>query len=74
MPNGFYHLIITQAFTDGTQVVLNRGVYVGPYSQATRVQMVVEPNLIHSEGTVQISAVVRKETPCRAPGPSGFTP
>jgi hypothetical protein len=58
MPNGFYHLVLTPTFTDGTQVALNRGVYVDPYSQTARVQMLVEPNFIHSEGTVQISAVV----------------
>jgi hypothetical protein len=58
VPNGFYHLILTQTFTDGTQIVLNRGVYVDPYSQATEAQMLVGPNVVHPGATVEVSGQV----------------
>jgi hypothetical protein len=56
VPNGFYHLVITQALTDGTQIALNRAVYVSPYSQKAQLQLVAYPNLVTSNGAVQITA------------------
>jgi flagellar hook assembly protein FlgD len=58
VPNGFYHLVITQALTDGTQIALNRGVYVNPYSQKAQIQLVAYPNLVTSNATVQITAML----------------
>jgi len=58
VPNGFYHLVFTQAMTDGSFTVLNRGVYVNPYSQRALVQLTAYPNLLYSAGTVQVTASV----------------
>lgn len=56
--NGFYHLTLTQAFTDGAQVVLNQAVFVDPYALTARVAMTVAPNLVYSGGSVQMAAQV----------------
>ena len=58
VPNSFYHMVITQALTDGTSIALNRGVYVDPYTQTAQVQLSAYPNLIYSGGSVQVSASV----------------
>lgn len=58
VPNGFYHLVITQSLTDGTQIVLNRGAYVNPYSKTAQVQLSAYPNLVFSGAPVQVSATV----------------
>lgn len=58
VPNGFYHLVITQALADGTQVVLNRAVYVNPHAQKAQIQLSAYPNLVSSGAPVQVSASV----------------
>ena len=56
VPNGFYHLIITQELTDGTQMALNRSIYVNPYAKTAQIQLSAYPNLVSSGGPVNISA------------------
>ena len=58
VPNGFYQLVVTQAFTDGTSSVLERSVYVSPYTHISPVQMAVQPNFVANGGPVRLSAVV----------------
>ncbi len=58
VPNGFYHLVVTQVFTDGTSLQLQKTVYVGPLSRTAQVQLSAQPNIAYAGGTIHLLAVV----------------
>jgi hypothetical protein len=58
VPNGFYHMTLTQAFTDRSQEVLNFAVYVDPRSQVSSVNLVAQPNITHTDGNILFSGMV----------------
>jgi hypothetical protein len=58
VPNGFYNLVLTQVFTDGTSVQLQTTVYVGTLSRTTQVQLSAQPNIAYSGGTIRLLGTV----------------
>jgi flagellar hook assembly protein FlgD len=58
VPNGFYHFVITQTFSDGTQTVMEKSLYVGSRSQTSQVQLTALPNLVHSGDTIHLTGLV----------------
>ena len=58
VPNGFYQLVVTQAFTDGTTSTLERSVYVNPYTHTSPVQMTAQPNIVTNGASVRLVASI----------------
>lgn len=56
VPNGFYHLVLTQVFTDGTSARREKDIYIGPEGQTTSVQLRAQPNLARPGDTILFSA------------------
>jgi hypothetical protein len=58
VPMGFYHVIVTQTFTDGSQVQLQNSVYWGDHAPVASVILQAAPNWVTAGGTVQFTAQV----------------
>jgi flagellar hook assembly protein FlgD len=67
VPNGFYHFIITQSFSDGTQTVMERSLYIAPHSQTAQIQLSALPNIAHSNDTIHLTGVL-EGSPVNGPG------
>jgi hypothetical protein len=58
VPMGFYHVIVTQTFTDGSQVQLQNSVYWGDHAPIAAVILQAAPNWVTVGGTIQLTAQV----------------
>lgn len=67
VPNGFYHIVVIQVFSDGTNAQYQTTVYVGTLSRTAPVQLSAQPNIITSGGTIRLLAMV-EGNPVTGPG------
>jgi hypothetical protein len=58
VPNGFYHLVLTQTFTNVTSAQYQTTVYVGTLSRTAPVQLSAQPNIVTSGGNIRLLGMV----------------
>jgi hypothetical protein len=56
VPNGVYHISVTEKFPDGSSLNMAQNAPVDPYSNQTAVYFKAMPNMVHSGDVVKFSA------------------
>jgi len=56
--NGFYFLVVDQPLANGTQVELQRTVFVAPEGRTAPAQLTAWPNVVHGGGEVRLTAII----------------
>jgi hypothetical protein len=56
VPNGVYHIVVTEQFPDGSDIVLAQNASVAPYSNQEAINFIAMPNMARSGDVVKFSA------------------